>query len=89
MYLAFQVFTTARVAANFITYGVIGLAGFGVALPVLYTVVARRRPLADLGITTSLLRQVLIARKTRLLGGRRHLALRPWPAALAACGALS
>lgn len=55
LYLAFQVFTTARVAANFITYGVIGLAGFGVALPVLYTVVVRRRPLADIGITTRLL----------------------------------
>lgn len=55
LYLAFQVFTTARVAANFITYGVVGLAGFGVALPVLYTVVVRRRPLADIGITTRLL----------------------------------
>ncbi|MBI3971921.1 MAG: hypothetical protein HY332_11580 [Chloroflexi bacterium] len=50
--LAFQVFTTAQVAANFITYGPITLAGLGVALPVLSTVLVRRRPLADVGLTT-------------------------------------
>ena len=49
--LAFQVFTTARVAANFITYGVVTLAALGVALPVLYTVFVERHPLTDLGIT--------------------------------------
>jgi membrane protease YdiL (CAAX protease family) len=52
IFLAFQVFTTDRVAANFITYGIVGLAGLGVAFPVLYTVLVRRKPLADLGLTT-------------------------------------
>jgi membrane protease YdiL (CAAX protease family) len=52
LYIAFQVFTTDRVAANFITFGPIALAGLGVALPVLYTVLTRRRPLSDLGLTT-------------------------------------
>ena len=51
LYLAFQVFTVDRVAANFITFGPITLAGVGIALPVLYTILVRRRPLSDLGIT--------------------------------------
>ena len=51
LYLAFQVFTTDSVAANFITFGPVTLAGLGVALPLLYTVVVRRRPVADLGLT--------------------------------------
>lgn len=51
LYVAFQVLTTERVAANFITFGPVTLAGLGVALPVLYTVLVRRRPLADLGLT--------------------------------------
>lgn len=49
--IAFRVFTTERVAANFITFGPITLAALGVALPVLYTKFIRGRPLADLGIT--------------------------------------
>lgn len=52
LFVAFQVFTTDRVAANFITFGPIALAGLGLALPVFYTILVRRRPLADLGITT-------------------------------------
>lgn len=52
LYLAFQVFTTSRVAANFITFGPVTLAGLGVALPVFYTLRIRRRPLSDLGITS-------------------------------------
>jgi membrane protease YdiL (CAAX protease family) len=52
LYTAFQIFTTERVAANFITFGPVSLAGLGVVLPVLYMVLARRRPLADLGLTT-------------------------------------
>jgi hypothetical protein len=52
LYLAFQVFTTAQVAANFITFGPITLAGLGVALPVFYTTLVRQRPLGDIGITT-------------------------------------
>jgi membrane protease YdiL (CAAX protease family) len=51
LYMAFQVFTTERVAANFITFGPVTLAGLGVALPVFYTVLVRRRPLSDLGLT--------------------------------------
>lgn len=52
MFLAFQVFTTARVAANFITFGPIALGVLGVAVPVFYTVLVRRRSLADVGLTT-------------------------------------
>lgn len=37
--------------AYFLVYGVITAAGFGVAFPVYWTVVIRRRPLSDLGIT--------------------------------------
>jgi membrane protease YdiL (CAAX protease family) len=50
--LAFRVFTTAQVALNFITYGLITLAGLGVILPVCYTRVIRHAPLDELGITT-------------------------------------
>jgi membrane protease YdiL (CAAX protease family) len=52
LYTAFQVFTTEQVAANFIAFGPVTLAGLGVALPLLYTVLVRRRPLADVGLTT-------------------------------------
>ena len=51
LYTAFQVLTTDQVAANFISFGPVTLAGLGVALPVLYTVLVRRRPLADVGLT--------------------------------------
>jgi hypothetical protein len=51
LYVAFQVFTTERVAANFITFGPITLAGLGVVVPVLYTALGRGRPLSDLGLT--------------------------------------
>jgi membrane protease YdiL (CAAX protease family) len=49
--LAFQVFTTALVAANFITFGPITLALLGIGLPVSYMTLLRGRSLADLGIT--------------------------------------
>jgi membrane protease YdiL (CAAX protease family) len=52
LYTAFQVFTTEHVALNFITFGPISLAGLGVALPLLYTVLVRHRPLSDVGLTT-------------------------------------
>jgi len=52
LFLAFQVFTTDRVAANFITFGPIALASLGVAVPLFYTVLVRRRPLVDVGLTT-------------------------------------
>jgi membrane protease YdiL (CAAX protease family) len=51
LYTAFQIFTTERIAANFILFGPITLAGLGVALPVLYTTLIRRRSIADLGLT--------------------------------------
>lgn len=58
--LAFQVVTTARVAANFILYG-ITLALLGVVLPLVYTVRIRKAPLADLGLTVQrLLPSVLL-----------------------------
>jgi membrane protease YdiL (CAAX protease family) len=60
LYTAFQVFTTERVAANFIAFGPITLAGLGVTLPVLYTVLVRRRPLADLGLTVERLLPSLV-----------------------------
>jgi CAAX protease family protein len=59
--LAFQVFTTTRVAANFLTFGPLTLAGLGVALPVFYTVLKRHRPLEDVGITKRHLAISLIA----------------------------
>lgn len=52
LFIAFQVFTTEHVAANFITFGPITLAGLGLALPLFYTVHVRHRPLSDLGLTT-------------------------------------
>jgi len=51
LYLAFQVFTTARVAVNFITFGPVTLALLGVGLPVIYTVLVRKQPLSDIGLT--------------------------------------
>ena len=52
LYTAFQIFTTERVAANFITFGPLGLALLGVGLPVFYTTRVRGRSLADVGLTT-------------------------------------
>lgn len=52
LFTAFQVFTTEQVAANFVTFGPVTLAGLGVFLPILYTLLVRRRPLVDLGLTT-------------------------------------
>ena len=60
LYVAFQVFTTERVAANFITFAVVGLAALGVAIPVFYTVLVRRRPLRDIGLTRHYLLASLI-----------------------------
>jgi len=51
LYIAFQVFTTANVAGNFVTFGIIALALLGVGLPTAYTVFIRRRPISDLGLT--------------------------------------
>jgi hypothetical protein len=51
LFTAFQVFTTNRVATNFITFGPVTLAGLAVILPALYTVLVLRHPLAELGLT--------------------------------------
>lgn len=52
LYTAFQIFTTERVAANFVTFGPIGLALIGIGIPVFYTSAVRGHSLADVGITT-------------------------------------
>jgi membrane protease YdiL (CAAX protease family) len=51
LYVAFQILTTERVAANFVTYGPVALAGLGVTFPVLYTALGRQRSLGEIGIT--------------------------------------
>jgi len=69
LYTAFQIFTTERVAINFITFGPITLAVLGVFIPVIYTTAVRHRTLADIGVTTqrilpSLLLSVLLGLDT-------------------------
>jgi membrane protease YdiL (CAAX protease family) len=50
LYVAFQVFTTQRVAANFVTFGPVTLAALGVAIPAFSTALMGRS-LAHLGLT--------------------------------------
>jgi uncharacterized protein len=57
LYLAFQVFTVGRTLGLFLCYAA-GLI-LGVIGPVIYTVWMRRRPLADLGLTTKNWRQAV------------------------------
>jgi uncharacterized protein len=57
LYLAFQVFTVDRTLGLFLCYAA-GLI-LGVVGPVIYTVWMRRRPLADLGLTTKNWRQAV------------------------------
>ncbi|MDT8307274.1 MAG: CPBP family intramembrane glutamic endopeptidase [Anaerolineae bacterium] len=52
LYTAFQLITTERVAANFITYGPVGLALAGIGIPVFYTTRLRGRSLDEVGITS-------------------------------------
>ncbi len=49
-YLAFNIITIQRVALNFITFGVIGIVLLGVSVPVIWTVIIKKRPLSELGI---------------------------------------
>jgi hypothetical protein len=77
LYIAFQLFTTERVAANFITFGPVTLAGLGVALPVLYTVRVRHRPLADLGLTMQRLLPSLFL--SLVLGWDTYRRIWMWP----------
>ena len=57
LYLAFQVFTVERTLGMFLSYA--GGLILGVLGPVIYTVWKRRRPLADLGLTTKNWRQTV------------------------------
>jgi len=57
LYLAFQVFTVERTLGLFLSYA--GGLMLGVVGPVIYTVWMRRRPLADLGLTTKNWRQTV------------------------------
>jgi hypothetical protein len=52
LYIAFKVITVDRVAANFLTFGPLTLVGFGISIPVLYTVLVRHKALFELGLTT-------------------------------------
>lgn len=49
-FTAFQVFTIQRVALNFITFGLIGITMFGIAVPVVWTVIVKKRTFSALGI---------------------------------------
>ena len=50
-YTAFQVFTIQKVAANFITFGIIGISLCGVLIPVVWNTLVMKRPLASIGVT--------------------------------------
>lgn len=49
-YIAFNVITTQRVALHFITFGIVGIAFFGILAPVIWNTIVMKRPLSDLGI---------------------------------------
>jgi len=50
-FAAFQVFTTERVAANYITFGIIGITLCGVMIPAVWNTLVMKRSLAAIGIT--------------------------------------
>lgn len=52
LYTAFQVFTTARVAANFITFGFGTILLCGISLPLAYMKIIKGKDLDTLGIST-------------------------------------
>jgi hypothetical protein len=49
-YLSFQIITIKNIAAQFITFGVIGILLLGILAPVLYNTLVMKRPLSALGI---------------------------------------
>jgi membrane protease YdiL (CAAX protease family) len=51
LYTAFQIVTTANVAANFILYGPVSLLILGVVAPISYNNLIKKRPLLETGIT--------------------------------------
>lgn len=66
----------------FALYGVVGAALFGIGIPLYWTVVVRRRPLADLGLTlrawrTSLALQIVFA-AVQFAGTLANVQLPPW-----------
>lgn len=51
LHTAFQVFTTKLVAANFITFGIVGILLCGIMLPVVWNTLIMKRSLGAIGIT--------------------------------------
>lgn len=49
-YLAFNVITTENIVPLFITFGLVGIIGCGVTVPVVWNTLIMKRPLSDLGI---------------------------------------
>jgi membrane protease YdiL (CAAX protease family) len=49
-YLSFNVITTKRVAAQFITFGIIGVTLLGILVPIVYNTLVMKRPLSGIGI---------------------------------------
>jgi membrane protease YdiL (CAAX protease family) len=60
LFVAFQIITTANVAANFILYGPITLMGLGIFFPVLYNSYLQNRSFSATGITRKYWIQSLI-----------------------------
>lgn len=51
LYTAFKIFTTKRVALNFITFGFGTILIFGIAVPLIYTRIIKGEKIARIGIT--------------------------------------
>ena len=49
-YLSFQIITIKNVAAQFITFGVIGILLLGILAPAIYNTLVMKRPLSAIGI---------------------------------------
>lgn len=49
-YTAFNIFTTKKVALNFITFGVVGITLLGITVLLVWNCIIRKRPLSDLGV---------------------------------------
>ncbi|HSK68447.1 MAG TPA: type II CAAX endopeptidase family protein [Candidatus Limnocylindria bacterium] len=50
-YVSFQVVTVQRVAAQFLTFGVLGVMALGILAPAAYSTLALKRPMSAIGIT--------------------------------------
>lgn len=49
-YLSFQIITIHRVAAQFITFGIVGITIFGILVPVTWSTLIMKKPLASIGL---------------------------------------